>query len=85
MPKQVDKQISTCFRSIRNLLYFVTIIGTGVAGTIGFTETIVKHFGNVLFDVILAMEFTAIAVAILHIFFKFVRIEILNLKERNNA
>lgn len=81
----VEKQISTCFRSIRNLLYFVGVMGTGVASTIGFADAVVKHLGSTAFNAILVIEFIAIALSILHIFLKFVRIEKLNLKERGNG
>jgi len=81
----IYKQISTCFRSIRNLLYFSGVMGTGFASTIGYANAVTNHLGVKSFNAILIIELLGIGAAILLIFIKFVKIEALNLKEHKDG
>ena len=82
MQDTIDKKIDTCFRSIRNLLYFITVMGSGAASTFGFSDVLTAILGGLAFKLVVIVELLAIAGAILHIFLKFARIENLNLEER---
>ncbi|MDD3465610.1 MAG: hypothetical protein PHE67_00555 [Campylobacterales bacterium] len=85
MKDTIDKKIDTCFRSIRNLLYFVFVMCSGIGGTFGLADKIISALGDFVFKFMLIIEFLAVAIAILHIFLKFVRIELLNIKERSDG
>jgi len=78
----IDKQIDKCILSIKWLLIFLGLLGSGFAATTKYANFIITLLNVYILDLIIILEFAIIVVIIIFIVVDFLTIRKINLKDR---
>jgi len=78
----VDKQIEKCAMSIKLLMGFVVLMGSGFAATTTFAKFVVKYFGENILRFIVVVESSFMFISVMLIMLNFFTIRKLNIKKR---
>jgi len=82
MKDKIDQQIDKCILSIKWLMVFIGLIGSGFAAIIKYSIFILELFGSYGLNLIIILDFAIIALLIIIIIVNFLTIRKLNLKDR---
>jgi len=82
MYDDVDKQIDKCILSIKWLMIFLGLIGSGFAAIIKYSKFILELFGSYGLNLIIILDFVIMALIVIIIIVDFLTIRKLNLKDR---
>lgn len=73
--KKVDKQIGKCLLSIKWLLIFLGLLGSGFAATTRYANFIIRLLNVYILDLIMILEFAIIVVVVIFIIVDFLTIK----------